>query len=88
MITYDDALKNKIILQAESIYSYFAEYDVLSADKLQSLRKRFTKQKKGYITLNYQNKKSYMAYYLLKINDWIMCYNIDADVAQESFGIC
>ena len=26
-----------------------------------------------------------MAYYPLKINDWIMCYNIDADVAQESY---
>lgn len=26
-----------------------------------------------------------MAYYPLKINDWIMCYNIDVDVAQESY---
>lgn len=87
LITYDTAFKNKKILQAESIYSYFAGYDVLSTDKLQSLREKFTKQKKGYITLNYQNKKSYMAYYPLKINDWIMCYSIDADVAQESYTV-
>lgn len=87
LITYDTALQNKKFLHSESIYSYFAEYDVLSADKLQSLRKRFTKQKKGYITLNYQNKKSYMAYYPLKINDWIICYNIDVDVAQESYTV-
>ena len=26
-----------------------------------------------------------MAYYPLKINDWIMCNNIDTDVAQESY---
>ena len=26
-----------------------------------------------------------MAYYPLKINDWIMCYSIDVDVAQESY---
>ncbi len=32
------------------------------------------------MTLNYNNKTSYIAYYPLKINDWIMCYNIDADV--------
>lgn len=37
--------------------------------------------------MNYQNKKSYMAYYPLKINDWIMCYSIDADVAQESYTV-
>ena len=50
-------------------------------------RKNLHKTKKGYITLNYQNKKSYMAYYPLKINDWIMCYSIDADVAQESYTV-
>ena len=43
------------------------------------------KQENGYMTLNYNNKTSYIAYYPLKINGWIMCYNIDADVAQESY---
>lgn len=47
LITYDTAFKSKKILQAESIYSYFAGYDVLSTDKLQSLREKFTKQKKA-----------------------------------------
>jgi len=85
LITYDNAIKNKDFLASESIYSYFAEYDVLSADKLHSLKQNFIKQENGYMTLNHQNKKSYMAYYPLKINDWIMCYNIDADIAQESY---
>lgn len=85
MITYDNAVKNKDFLASESIYSYFAEYNVLSPDDLQSLKQKFIKQEKGYMTLNHNNKTSYMAYYPLKINDWIMCYNIDADVAQESY---
>lgn len=82
---YDNAVKNKDFLASESIYSYFAEYNVLSPDDLQSLKQKFIKQEKGYMTLNHNNKTSYMAYYPLKINDWIMCYNIDADVAQESY---
>lgn len=85
LITYDNAIKNKKFLQAESVFSYFTEYDVLSADKLQNLREKFIKQKKGYMTLNYNGKKSYMVYYPLKINDWIMCYNIDVDIASESY---
>lgn len=85
MITYDNAVKNKDFLASESIYSYFAEYNVLSPDDLQSLKQKFIKQEKGYMTLNNNNKTSYMAYYPLKINDWIMCYNIDTDVAQESY---
>ena len=32
-----------------------------------------------------KNKSLYLAYSPLKINDWIMCYNIDVDVAQESY---
>ena len=82
---YDNAVKNKDFLASESIYSYFAEYNVLSPDDLQSLKQKFIKQEKGYMTLNNNNKTSYMAYYPLKINDWIMCYNIDTDVAQESY---
>lgn len=86
MITYDNAVKNKDFLASESIYSYFAEYNVLSPDDLQSLKQKFIKQEKGYMTLNNNNNKtSYMAYYPLKINDWIMCYNIDTNVAQESY---
>lgn len=82
---YDNAVKNKDFLASESIYSYFAEYNVLSPDDLQSLKQKFIKQEKGYMTLNHNNKTSYMAYYPLKVNDWIMCYNIDVDVAQESY---
>ena len=85
LITYDNAVKNKDFLASESIYSYFAEYNVLSPDDIQSLKQKFIKQEKGYMTLNNNNKTSYMAYYPLKINDWIMCYNIDTDVAQESY---
>lgn len=85
LITYDNAVKNKDFLASESIFSYFAEYNVLSPDDLQSLKQKWIKQENGYMTLNYNNKTSYMAYYPLKINDWIMCYNIDADVAQESY---
>ena len=85
LITYDNAVKNKDFLASESIYSYFAEYNVLSPDDLQSLKQKFIKQEKGYMTLNHNNKTSYMAYYPLKINDWIMCYSIDVDVAQESY---
>lgn len=85
MITYDNAVKNKDFLASESIYSYFAEYNVLSPDDLQNLKQKLIKQEKGYMTLNHNNKTSYMAYYPLKINDWIMCYNIDTDVAQESY---
>ena len=85
LITYDNAVKNKDFLASKSIFSYFAEYNVLSPDDLQSLKQKWIKQENGYMTLNYNNKTSYMAYYPLKINDWIMCYNIDADVAQESY---
>lgn len=85
LITYNNAVKNKDFLASESIFSYFAEYNVLSPDDLQSLKQKWIKQENGYMTLNYNNKTSYIAYYPLKINDWIMCYNIDADVAQESY---
>ena len=85
IITYDNAVKNKDFLASKSIYRYFAENNVLSPDDLQSLKQKLIKQEDGYMTLNHYNKKSYMAYYPLKINDWVMCYNIDADIAQESY---
>lgn len=85
LITYDNAVKNKEFLSSESIYSYFAEYNVLSSNNLQTLRQKFINQKNGCITLNNHHQKSYMAYYPLKINDWIMCYNIDKDIAQKSY---
>lgn len=66
MITYDNAVKNKDFLASESIFSYFAEYNVLSPDDLQSLKQKLIKQEKGYMTLNHNNKTSYMAYYPLK----------------------
>lgn len=47
LITYDTALQNKKFLHSESIYSYFAEYDVLSTDKLQSLRKKLLNKKRA-----------------------------------------
>lgn len=85
LITYDKQVKNKEFLASESVYSYFAEYNVLSSSDLQNLKQEFIKQNNGSITLNDRQKKSYMAYYPLKINDWIMCYNIDKDVAQQSY---
>ena len=85
MITYDNTVKNKEFLSSESIYNYFAEYNVLSSNNLQTLRQKFINQKNGCITLNDQHKKSYMAYYPLKINGWIMCYNIDTDIAQKPY---
>ena len=57
LITYDNAVKNKDFLAPESIFSYFAEYNVLSPDDLlQSLKQNGIKQENGYMTLNYNNK--------------------------------
>ena len=35
--------------------------------------------------LNHNGKKSYIAYYPLKINDWILCYSIDVDITSKFY---
>lgn len=84
LISYE-AINSKKFINSSNVYDYFKQYQVLSSKQLSRFKNNFTSQKGGYVVIEGNNKKSYMAYYPLKINDWMMCYSVDVNKAKEPY---
>ncbi len=84
LISYE-AINNKKFINSSNVYDYFKKSQVLSSKQVKQLKDNFTSQKGGCVEIKGKYKNSYMAYYPLKINDWMMCYSVDVAKAQEAY---
>lgn len=75
------------ISQKDNIFKFYEEKGFIKAEKADQMRADFENQSSGFLIQDYEGDIRYMAYEPIGVNDWMLCYVVPRETAQESYQL-
>lgn len=89
IVAFDGTGAYRKLTYGDNFFDYYSEKVMTGNDSLEKVRKDFSNHHRGIILMqNPEDEKArqYMAYAPLGINNWMICYVLPEETAQESYS--
>ena len=85
IISCDSGASYRKIGVNDNVYDFYIKSGEVSSGTMDAAKANIGKQKSGILVLKEKNAIRYLAYEPLHINNWMLCYVIPQEKAQEGF---